>query len=334
MPAIDGLRAVAVALVVAIHIFPTVLFPGEVGVDVFFVISGFLITLILLRQQEQGSFRFGRFYVNRALRLYPPLVVVVIATVLFGLLPGGSVREAAVNGALSLLYLGNITMTLSGTWLGDLSHTWSLAMEEQFYLVWPLVLVLLVGAHLTRRGIAYVLAAAAIASAIGWIFTGEQLPFNPLTRCLGLIVGCILALVTASVRKSSGALAGLGALGFGAVLVLGSLGAINHMWTTLFAVVTIPFVILHLAFGRGPAVQILSWGPIVYLGVISYEIYLWHYPLMAALRRTTDWDDWMIGVVAVPVTLVLSWATHRFISAPVLARRDAYRARKLAASRG
>jgi len=333
MPAIDGLRTVAVGLVVFIHVLPTTTFPGEIGVDVFFVISGFLITLILLKQLARTeTIALGRFYANRALRLYPPLLVVVLFTVVVGVFPGQSLGESLKGAAIALLYLGNIYMTVTGSWLGDLSHTWSLAMEEQFYLVWPAILLLLYRKRARVPAIATGLFLIAGLMLVGWMLTGDEMQFNPLTRGVGLVIGCALAVLTRENHWYSPALSTAGAIVFVAALVLVTAGYLPHLAMTPIAVLSVAPIVLQLAYGRGLPTRVLSLPPVVYLGVISYEIYLWHYPILAVLFRGTALPGWAIAGVGIAATLILSVATHRYISAPVLRWRDRRRGRAAPAS--
>ncbi|WP_314855264.1 acyltransferase [uncultured Microbacterium sp.] len=330
MPAVDGLRAVAVSLVVFIHAVPTTTFPGEIGVDIFFVISGFLITLILLKGVARtGTIRLGRFYAGRALRLYPPLIVVTLATVLVALFPGQSFADATRSALVALLYLGNIFMTVTGHWIGDLSHTWSLAMEEQFYLVWPAALIVLIAARVRRGRIVGGLALVALAMTLAWFLTGADHPFSPLTRGIGLIVGCALAILTGRSRWYSPTLSAVGAVTLVVAMTAATIGALPHIAMTPIAVLAVSPILLHLAYGGGWPVTLLSAPAAVYLGVISYEIYLWHYPIFAVLLRGGVLPPWGVAAVGVLITLALSVATHRLVSAPVLRWRDRRRAASL-----
>lgn len=326
MPSIDGLRAVAVAAVVVIHIFPTTTFPGEVGVDVFFVMSGYLITLILLRSVERsGGIDLVRFYKNRVLRLYPPLIVVVAFVVAIGLLPGSSLSGALASGVLALAYVGNIFMTVTGAWMGDLSHTWSLAAEEQFYLVWPAVLLLFARRSVRPRVLGYVLLVTSAVMAAAWLLTGDQTPFNPLTRGFGLVVGCAAAVFTRETRWFSRRLAIAGAALMAMTMAAASFGLVSHTVSTFLTVAGVVWVILDLAHAPRSIAPWLGSAPFAYIGVISYEIYLWHYPILAVLFRYTEWNGLLVAAVGIPLTLAASVLTHTWVSKPVLRWRDRHR---------
>ena len=201
-PDIDGLRAVAVLPVLLLHAFPTVLPGGYVGVDVFFVISGYLITGILLNEVAQGTFSVRRFYVRRARRLFPALFVVLLAVFAFGwvaLLPNEftSLGKHELAGAA---FVSNIALWREqgyfdvGSKLKPLLHLWSLGVEEQYYLLWPLLVSLL-----ARRRHAFWIAAALLGLAsfalnVLWIEPWPTLTFYLLlTRFWELLVGGIFA---------------------------------------------------------------------------------------------------------------------------------------------
>ncbi|MGH1548331.1 acyltransferase family protein [Leifsonia poae] len=152
MPALDGLRGLAVTMVFIEHALPGNVFPGGLGVDIFFVISGFLITRILLRQHHKtGRIRLGSFYLKRMLRLYPALLAMVAVFAVLWFTLGVSIRDAVTSWIASLLYVSNIVMAHTAIPMHSLRHTWSLAMEEQFYLVWPILLILFLWAKLPAR---------------------------------------------------------------------------------------------------------------------------------------------------------------------------------------
>src|ERR1700677_2490575 len=204
-PALDGLRAFAVLTVMAAHLNDPTLFPGGgLGVDVFFVISGFLITSILLGEQDKrGRVGFGAFYARRALRLFPALVVVlaVVAVVCATDSHIFLAHETLAGIPWIVLYAGNWLRAFShAASLGVLGHTWSLAVEEQFYLIWPVIFVFGIGRIGDRRRAAALLVSAALAVmayravvlAHGWSI--NRVSNGSDTHCDGLLLGCALAL--------------------------------------------------------------------------------------------------------------------------------------------
>lgn len=324
MPALDGLRAVAVSMVFVGHALSQgVPFPGGLGVDVFFVISGFLITRILLRQLDAtGTIALRRFYVARLLRLYPALAVVVAAVVLLYVVHDRGVPLDRVGYAVvAITYLSNIYMTVTGSMIDPLSHTWSLAMEEQFYLLWPPLLLLLTRARLSRRTIVLVVSGLATASLVGWVFTSWETPYNPLTRAGGLLVGCATALLVQRRPWHNQMLGHLASLGFVAVICAEIAGVVRRDLSMPIVTALLPFVILLAAFGDGPLVRVLSWRPLVHLGVISYGVYLWHYPLLYILHGFGI-EGWTAAVAAAAATLIVCELSFRFVEAPALRLKD------------
>jgi len=331
MPALDGLRAVAVALVFVTHAFPSTTFPGGLGVDVFFVISGFLITLILLRQWRRHlTIRLKRFYFGRLVRLYPPLIaMVVVFASLYAFLPS-SALHSIFNAVIALTHTGNIVATLTSQDLGYFAHTWSLAMEEQFYLVWPLLLVVMLQTNMRRRWMIVVTVVIATASMVGWVLTGDVLPYNPLTKAGGILLGCAMAIALEHVPSAAKgqAVAWAGIAVFCTAFVGESLGWFTRGLSLPIAVLGILPVVLHCATGRSVIVSALSLRPIVYLGLVSYELYLWHYPVLMLFRRVIPADGWVIIALGAAVSVGLAAATRSFLEQPALAWRDRFLARR------
>ncbi|MEI3865695.1 acyltransferase [Microbacterium sp. CCNWLW134] len=325
MPALDGLRAVAVGLVFAIHAFPDAGFPGGLGVDVFFVISGFLITRILLKQwRRDDRISLRTFYFSRLVRLYPPLIVVVAVFFFIPPIVGAAPGFATGGTLVALTYTSNIVMTLVDPSLGYLSHTWSLAMEEQFYLFWPLLLIAMLSLRWTPARMAIVTGGFALVSMIGWVLTGDDLPYNPLTKAGGLLLGCVLAMVHEHGRTwmANQWAAWVGMAVFAVAFGLETGGIIERSLSMPIATVGMLPVIAHAAFGRGPIVTALSWRPVVYLGVISYGLYLWHYPILWVMARVIEAPQWLTAIVAALLTAGLSMLTNVLVEKPSLRWRD------------
>ncbi|CAL9505352.1 hypothetical protein SUDANB145_03506 [Streptomyces sp. enrichment culture] len=340
-PDIQGLRAVAVGLVVLSHAGVAGVAGGYVGVDVFFVISGFLITSLLLRElTATGRVSLRAFYARRALRLLPASALVIVTTLAGAWLFLSPARFAEYAGdALgSALYTVNFRLAAAGTdYLAQTAppspfqHFWSLAVEEQFYLVWPLLLLL--GTRLVRgrrRLLAAGLGVLCLGSfAFGVRMTDLSAPwayFSSLTRAWELGAGALLALCAARLRKLPGAVAGpLSRLGLACI----ALAAVAYDDGTPFpgpyALLPVLGAVLVLAGGCAPAPhgagRLLGRRPLVMLGGLSYGWYLWHWPLLviapAALGRTD-------GTAGVPLALGLcaaalgpAWLTLRLVEDPV-----------------
>ncbi|MBB2924166.1 acyltransferase [Cellulomonas cellasea] len=333
MPALDGLRAIAVGMVFVVHAFPEGSFPGGLGVDVFFLISGFLITRILLKELDRtGGIDLRTFYVKRALRLYPALLLVcAVFLVAFFVLRRGIPWEEARFTAIAVTYTSNIWMTVTGEFVGHLTHTWSLAMEEQFYVVWPIAFVLLMRSRLSRRSVAVVVSTVALASLGGWAVVGSEHAFHPLTKAGGLLVGCVVAFLVERRPWQHAGLAHASVAVFTVVLVAESLGVMTREVSLPVVTLTLPFLVLHAAFGQGWLVRALSARWLIHLGVLSYGLYLWHYPILSALT-SVGVSGWPGLLIAAALTYAAAATSFRFVERPVLRLKDRVGQRVVAAS--
>ncbi len=345
-PEIDGLRAVAVLPVILFHAgLMGPLQGGFVGVDVFFVLSGYLITAIILGEQAKGTFTVAGFYERRARRILPALVVMCLATIPFAwllLLPFEFTQHFKALGAVAV-FISNVFFW-DRTGYFDLAseaqpllHTWSLAVEEQFYLFFPLLLMAL--SRLSHRWLAVVLGLIALAS-LGLAEWGAvnkpkiNFFFTP-SRLWELLVGalCAIALFQRSVwRQGWLAAVGLGMIAL-AVAIYGPHTPFPSVYT-LLPVVGTALVILF-ASPQTVIARLLSARFLVGIGLISYSAYLWHQPVLVFARM---WSDGPLGVATLLGLVVLifglAWASWAFVEQPfrrrpmpVLARqRDVFRA--------
>lgn len=313
-PGLDGLRGIAVLLVLWNHTaLPYSGTAGTVGVVAFFVLSGFLITRLLLEEWDRRSgISLSRFYVRRALRLGPAMVVYLALTAAVAVRYGEPLSQVIWAG----LYLTNIVRSL-GEFITLTPHTWSLAMEEQFYLVWPLLLLLLLSRlRLDRRALAALLVvaiAASLAYRYSLIAAGadlQRLHNDPLVVAMSLLAGCLLASTIASPRLQI-----LGGTAFVVALaaILGSGIAEKSVATysvmvpaiTLASVVAVAVVARD---GRKPAwiEALLTWGPLSYLGRISYGLYLYHYTVYYVVKHEVRGPDTEQILVRLALELGLS----------------------------
>ncbi|GGS39473.1 acyltransferase family protein [Streptomyces violaceus] len=338
---IQGLRAVAVGLVVLAHAGVSQVSGGYIGVDVFFVISGFLITSLLLRELSlTGRVSVRSFCARRALRLLP-VSSLVIAVTLGGawlFLSKARLAEYAGDALASALYAVNFRLAAAGTdYLAQNSppspfqHFWSLAVEEQYYLVWPLLLLLTWRvARGRRRLVAVPLGVLCVGSyAAGVLVTNSSAPwayFGSLTRAWELGAGALLALGTGRLERLPATLAApLTWLGLACV----TLAAIWYDDETPFpsyhALLPVAGTALVLAGGCAPTPHGAGWllgrRPLVWLGGLSYGWYLWHWPLLVIAPAALGRAD---GTAGVPLSLGLSvaalglaWLTLRLIENPV-----------------
>ena len=298
VPALDGVRGIAIAGVTAYHFLG--LPGGFLGVDLFFVLSGFLITTLLL---EDG--RLGRFYRRRAWRLLPALAAVLIFCMPIGW------RRIFEGG----FYFCNFfrAFDAGNSLAGPLGPLWSLSAEEQFYVVWPLLLLVCLR---WRRGFAIALVALFLSFVlyrISLVVTGasvQRVYFGPDTHADGLVLGCVAALVRPRIPTIAGRIA------LAAVVALFAVSA----WTVGFLAYGLPvfevaalLVVLVAADGRMPE---LSVKPLVWLGLISYSLYLWQQPVA--------WEFGGHTALAAIMVVLVAWVSYRWIEKPFrgLGRRD------------
>ena len=332
-PDIQALRALAVALVVAYHLWPDRLTGGYVGVDVFFVISGFLITSHLWREAAStGRIRLGRFWARRARRLLPSALLVLLATAvgIWALAPITEVRAFLTEVAAATLYGENWLLAASsvdyqalGRAASPVQHYWSLSVEEQFYVLLPLLLVAALAAaarlSLPRRGVVVgaIGVAGAASFAYSWWLTSHSASayFSTFTRLWEFVLGAVVAVALHRVRPRAWVAA------VGLAMVLAAAAWFDDAtpfpgWLALLPVVGTALVLL--AGERTPLAALGAWRPVAHLGRTSYAIYLWHWPLIVlvplALGRELDLLS-KAGIVA--ATLALAAASTALIEDPV-----------------
>ncbi|MGJ5220280.1 acyltransferase family protein [Bradyrhizobium oligotrophicum] len=334
---IDGLRAVAVLPVLLYHAFPATVPGGFYGVDIFFVISGYLITGIIHKQLLSSTFSIADFYSRRIRRIFPALITVVLITFLIAwfVLPPRELKSLGTNIAGGAVFIQNFIL-LGQVGYFDLAaekkpllHLWSLAIEEQYYIVWPLILMLI--GSWRRRSLA-ITAALAAASFIACLIVQPRAPdyafYLPVTRAWELLVGSGLALWVGERGADDRA------------LPLADRRLVREFiaWAAMLAIVvafwrygrTTPHPGVHtllpvlgaagLIATSGTLVHryILSSMPAVFVGLISYPLYLWHYPLMAYAR--IQFVDGVAPAVMWSIVIassVLAWLTYRYIEQPM-----------------
>jgi peptidoglycan/LPS O-acetylase OafA/YrhL len=351
-PALDGLRAVAVAAVVVYHLDADWAVGGYLGVDAFFVLSGFLISSLLLH--EFGSERridLRAFWVRRARRLLPAMLLVVAGVALWAAaaVPSDELDRLRGDSLATLFYSANWRFVATGQSYFDLvagssplEHMWSLAIEEQFYLVWPLVVLI---ALVVARGRATVLAAICVGgigasiTAMAWLYDGNdpsRAYFGTDSRAHALLIGALLAilLMRGHARAHRVVLRGVQALGVaGGLTVLAFMALVpdSSPWMyrggfALFAVAVATVVAAAVAPGRSPVRALLALAPLVWVGRISYGIYLWHWPVQTALSESnTGLGGVRLDALRVAATVTLATVSFLVVEQPI--RRGALRPR-------
>ncbi len=338
-PTLDGLRAVAVAAVIAYHLGYGWAPGGYLGVDTFFVLSGFLITSLLLAERTRTSrIDLPAFWARRARRLLPALLVVLAALAAYARwwAPAASRGELRGDGLAALFYSANWRFIAAHSSYFDLydtpsllEHTWSLAIEEQFYLVWPIVVALCLWLSRGRRApLAITATGVLIVSALLMSAAAGSDPsrayFGTDTRVHSLLVGTLLAMFVERRRLEArpGALSALGTASFLAVCVAyATVGDdrldMYHGGFLVFAVL-VAIVIAAAVQQRGPVRAALSLAPLVWVGRISYGLYLWHWPVQLVLTPDrTHLAGVALDIARVAVTLVSATASYYLVELPI-----------------
>jgi peptidoglycan/LPS O-acetylase OafA/YrhL len=313
-PALDGLRGLAALGVILAHAgTPFMTGAGTLGVTLFFVLSGFLITRLLVEELERtGRIDLRSFYLRRLRRLGPPLVVFL--AVVTALLVG---TGEPLWGALSALTFTSNFASLVGVPLHLVGHTWSLSHEEQFYLLWPLVLIVLGRRHLTRLTPALAVVAVLVAAnRIMLAVSGASLIrsfYSPDTRSDALLVGCLLALVLhRSVSLRVGRWAALAG-----VILLACAPFGREPLVVLLVPATLSSAVLVAWAWTTAGGGLLASAPIRGFGRISYAVFLWHMPTTELfLNIGLPW--WQNVVLTMVVSTVLAMASWRWVELPVL----------------
>jgi len=349
MPGLDGVRAVAVTAVLLFHANPDWLPGGFLGVDVFFTLSGFLISSLLLAELgETDSIRFGRFYVRRARRLLPALFLVLITTsVLAATVAQDAAARVREDVVAAFFYVTNWWYVLHGQsyWEATgrpplLQHLWSLAVEEQFYLVWPLLLFglwklgkvrgvrygALAGALVSTAFMAYV----AVRDGMPDVTDASRVYFGTDTHAMTLLVGAVLATFWTPSRIGR-ALTGRGKLvmsvsGFAALAGLVAIfwfvgplsGALYRGGFLVVGLVSAAVVACSAVTGTAFA-STLARQPLRWIGERSYGIYLWHWPIFMVLRPGLDLDatGWQVQVLRFSLTFAAAELSYRFVEMPI-----------------
>ncbi|THV22839.1 acyltransferase family protein [Glycomyces paridis] len=357
-PDIEGLRAVAVGVVIAAHIGFPYSAGGFVGVDVFFVISGFLITSLLLREIDRtGKVSLTGFYARRAVRLLPAAATVMLATLVAAWvwLPRTRLGDIAADAAAASLNVINIRLAYVSTDYfnadappSPLQHFWSLAVEEQFYLAWPLILIAVAfltarlyrgefvpKAQIRTRRLGAVATLLVLVAAGSFALSATQTATDPTwsyfgihTRAWELAVGALIAVGAARLRRTPAPLAAIASWA-GLALIVASVFVLdeNSVFPGYAAALPVAGSALVIAAGcaphRGGAGMLLGIAPAQYIGKISYGLYLWHWPVLLIAPAVLGMEEpqlrYRIGFMV--AAFLLSVATFHLVENPVRTRR-------------
>ena len=338
---VQGLRAIAVLAVVVNHMvgYPV---GGFVGVDIFFVISGFVITLGLVREHEStGGLSFKDFYFRRVARILPAGILAILVTVTLSYFAFFTERanSIATDGLWALLFSANWRFALTGTdyWaentpISPLQHYWSLGVEEQYYFIWPLVLVLVMGVAMKmgaskagRRVSLAVVLAVLIAVSLAWSLMETRdnaawAYFSTPSRTWELGIGALLAVINPLFRHISPTfrlvVAWLGIAGIAAsITIITKTFTFPAPWAALPVAAT-ALVIIAGTGGAVPGFQFLTNRVSTYIGNASYSLYLWHFPVIILFRALWPSDDVFYYPVQVLVMGFLACASYEFVELP------------------
>jgi peptidoglycan/LPS O-acetylase OafA/YrhL len=327
------LRGIAIGLVVFRHYIPPLLpTAGVVGVSIFFVLSGFLITGLLLGERSKtGQISVTNFYIRRMLRLLPALYFMLAVYLVAYFLWLDEYLETtptvAVRGVLmSVFYVFNFGAAADLTPV-ELGPLWTLSVEEQFYFVWPLALAILLarGVRSPRLagGLIAVIALAWLLRPVMWVLIGERIYHQPTTWMDALLLGALLAFARhhdLGARARAVALRTLTQLGCWAVLVVAcatpELKSHGASYIFLLPVMTVAMgvVVLGAVEGGVPLIsRVLTWRPLVWVGWISYSLYLWNFLVREALMATVTPNPWGALVLGVPISVLIAWGSRSLI---------------------
>jgi peptidoglycan/LPS O-acetylase OafA/YrhL len=335
-PDIDGLRAIAVLFVVAFHAFPNALSGGFIGVDVFFVISGYLITGILFKTLDDGTFSFANFYYRRIVRLFPALALVLAFCAVFGwfVLLSEDYRALARDIVSGAAFISNFALMHDAGYfdraseLKPLLHLWSLGVEEQFYLIWPAVVVLMFRNRTALGAIIFATLAASFALNLIAAFYDPVFDFySPATRFWELMIGAMVTFAqrnrrfpnfTSAARSRWVDLQSMVGL---ASLIVSASALAPHMafpgWRAIMPAIGTALILM-----AGPQAfinhRILSNRLAVGVGLISYPLYLWHWPLLAfAFLQSRAMPGVQTRLALILLSAVLALLTYLVLERPV-----------------
>lgn len=344
-PDIDGLRAVAILFVLGFHAFPNFFKGGFVGVDVFFVISGFLISGIILKALEKKTFTYADFYSRRIKRIFPALLVVLTVFMIFGWWALFSDEYASLGKhvASGAGFISNITLWYEvgyfdiASELKPMLHLWSLGIEEQFYILWPALLVFF---YKRTRRLFMTICLLSLASFLIYV-GGRQIGINsvdafyfPITRFWELLLGSSLAYLAIYHRGLVAAVSDklgwvqnqkliseiLSYLGLVllviSIIILSKDNSLHRLGLLLPALGS--FFLISSGSQTWVNRNILACRPMVFVGLISYPLYLWHWPLLSFARRIESGTPSIkLRLMMLVASIILAWLTYQFIEKPV-----------------
>lgn len=349
-PDIDGLRAIAVLSVVAFHAFPDWMKGGFIGVDIFFVISGFLISTIIFENLDKGTFSFAEFYARRIKRIFPALILVLLATYAFGWIAlfADEYKQLGKHITAGAGFISNLVLWSEAGYFDNsadtkpLLHLWSLGIEEQFYIIWPLLLWLAWKRNFNLLAMLLFIGFVSFALNVMEVRQDAVTAFySPQTRFWELLGGGLLAWITVfrqenfarvksrldswlvsiffgKVREADGKLLANVLSAFGLFLLMVGFWRIDKTasFPGLWAILPVLGAILIISAGTASTINqtVLSNRILVWFGLISFPLYLWHWPILSFARIVAgDVPDRNIRMAAVVLSVVFAWFTYALV---------------------
>lgn len=335
IPALDGLRGLAILFVIGVHAQVPGMRGGVIGVDIFFVLSGFLITTLLVKEYNVAHrISLKNFYMRRILRLIPALVLMLSTFTVLSLFRIGSddTKHTFAYALIALFYMSNWYTALSHE-PGLFLHTWSLSIEEQFYILWPIAFIMLM--RLRTPKIAWI---TLVMGCISWMLSAYMASsgssvarvYNGLdTRAVAILFGCTLALVLSNqpllyqalskiVCRYSRCLVVVIIIFFGWILLYVDDESPKYFWLLgMIALSACALIVDVLMSKSSPIRPLLESRALVGLGRMSYGVYLWHFPIFWVLQRYGA--SWYVTLVIGSIlTFIIAWLSFRFVEQPIL----------------
>jgi peptidoglycan/LPS O-acetylase OafA/YrhL len=332
-PDIDGLRAVAVLLVVGFHFFPELITGGFIGVDVFFVISGYLIGRIIFNDLVEGYFSFKDLYIRRIRRIFPSLGLVLLASMIFGwfVLFDHEYEQLGKHIATGVGFVSNFMLWHESGYFDEISdlkplvHLWSLGVEEQFYIFSPILFWMLFG---VRRlcAISVVLGICALSFLLNILYVSDfqtAVFYSPLTRMWELLLGCILGYI--HFKKYYGSRCAKNTYSIiGSLLLLSGAFLIdrNSLFPGLPAIIPVVGTIFIIAGGGGKEAflnnKVYASKVLIWIGLISFPLYLWHWPLISFYRIIEGGlPPYYLRMALIALAVILAYFTYRYLELPI-----------------
>lgn len=349
IPGFDGMRGMAILLVMLFHTGIPYFKGGFIGVDIFFVLSGFLITSLLIKEQAStGRINLKHFYLRRVLRLAPALLLLLLTVAISGIALGlkGSSSTDLSSVLITLFYSANWVRAFNLHPMGILAHTWSLSIEEQFYMLWPLFVIMLLKLVKSKKEIFNIVFTLSILS---WLlriyltqsgFPAERI-YNGLdTRADGLLIGCLAAIMHNSPLQENWfsfgtkryiLLKNLAFAGFTfPFIILFNISWRNvnmFYWINFLVEIFTAALILHVISNKKSLIKkLLTFKPLIWTGSISYGIYLWHDPVYEVMR-SYGFSKLSILVLGSIITFAIATASYYIMEKPVLSLKKKLQAK-------